>query len=91
MTFNFTPPNTEVEDFKGVNLEQYFEPPEETEIMDRVAAKLKELKEQRKKETEEKAKMTETNEIHTRADDGKCPGNLRKEYKFTEDYKYALN
>jgi hypothetical protein len=52
---------------------------------------LKELKEEKKKEKEEKDRLLATNEIQTRAEDPKCPGTLRKEYKFTEDYEYALD
>ncbi|OAA40397.1 subtilisin-like protease [Beauveria brongniartii RCEF 3172] len=88
--FDFIPPTTEVEDFNGVDATQYFEVPKPDDIKDRVAANLKELKEQRKKEKEEKDRLLETNEIQTRAEDPKCPGVLRKEYKFTEDYDSYL-
>ncbi|KGQ04605.1 Subtilisin-like protease 11 [Beauveria bassiana D1-5] len=88
--FDFIPPTTEVEDFDDVDATQYFEISKPNEIKDRVAANLKEYKEQKKKEKEEKDRLLETNEIQTRAEDPKCPGILRKEYKFTEDYDSYL-
>ncbi|EFY87058.1 serine protease 2 [Metarhizium acridum CQMa 102] len=84
--FEFTPPSTGPGDFANIDMKEYFTVPETSEIEERVAAEIKELKEEMKKQAEGKAKMIETNEIQTRAENARCPGILRKEYKLTEDY-----
>ncbi|KAG8415808.1 hypothetical protein J3459_014063 [Metarhizium acridum] len=88
--FEFTPPTTGPGDFANIDMKKYFTVPETSEIEERVASEIKELKEEMKKQAEEKVKMIETNEIQTRAENARCPGTLRKEYKLTEDYNSYL-
>ncbi|OAA53231.1 subtilisin-like protease [Cordyceps fumosorosea ARSEF 2679] len=88
--FKWTPPTTDMDDLIDLDLEEYFEQPNLKEINDRVIAELKVLKEERKKQEQDKDNALATNEIETRAEKQNCPGTLRKEYKLTEDFSSYL-
>ncbi|KFG79138.1 subtilisin-like protease [Metarhizium anisopliae] len=90
IVFDFTPPTTDLGDFEGVDAAEYFKTPKPDEVKNRITEKLKKLKEERKKQREEKKKLLESNNLQSRADDPNCPGTLRKEYKFVEDYNTYL-